>query len=129
MQIEYTPYKPQHRRGFAVVITLLLIAFVVPLLLAMITFIQVETTASSRDLDQLRAHENARLALMIALGVLQRHAGPDQRVSARADILGPRNCQSVLDRDLGHDATRLSTTLARLRRPPIVRAQSKANSE
>lgn len=58
------------------------------LLLLMATLVKVETSASSQQLIQLQARQNALLALMIAFGELQKHAGPDQRVTARADILG-----------------------------------------
>lgn len=65
-----------------------MMAFVVMLLLSMTLLVRVETLNSSQALAQLRAKESARLALMMALGDLQRHAGPDQRVTARAEILG-----------------------------------------
>ncbi len=74
------------RSGFALVIALSLMAFVVLLLLTITTFMQVETSNSARTQSQLAAKENALLAMQIALGQLQRYAGPDQRVSARADI-------------------------------------------
>ena len=66
-------------------------SFVLVLLLSIVLLVQVETTNASRSLDQLRAKEAARLALMIAVGELQKHVGPDQRVTARAEILGDAN--------------------------------------
>ena len=82
-----------HKRqsGFALVVALSLMAFVLMLILSMSLLVQVETTNASRSLDQLRAKEAARLALMMAMGELQKHAGPDQRVTARAEILGDSN--------------------------------------
>lgn len=65
-----------------------MMAFVIMLLLSMTLLVRVETSNSSQALAQLRAKESARLALMMALGDLQRYAGPDQRVTARAEILG-----------------------------------------
>jgi hypothetical protein len=86
-----TPSDPKTQAGFALVIALSLMAFVLLLILSMTLLVQVETVNSSRALTQLQAKESARLALMIAIGDLQRHAGPDQRVTARADILGDDN--------------------------------------
>lgn len=82
---------PRPEAGFALVIALGLMAFVLTLLMSMTLLIQVETRTSSDALAQLKARESARLALMIAIGELQKHGGPDQRVSARAEILGGGN--------------------------------------
>lgn len=76
------------RSGFALVLALSIMAFVLILLISMTLLLQVEATSRQTALSQLRCKENARLALLIAFGDLQRHAGPDQRVSARAEILG-----------------------------------------
>lgn len=51
----------------------------------------VETANAANSKERLLARENARLGLMIALGDLQKHAGPDQRVTARAEITGVTN--------------------------------------
>jgi len=76
------------RSGFALVLALSLMAFVLLLLVSMTLLVRVETKSAAAAIDSLRSQETARLALLIALGELQRHAGPDQRVTARADILG-----------------------------------------
>ena len=55
--------------------------------LAMISLstLELRNTGTQRHEEQARA--NARMALMQAISELQRHAGPDQRVTARAAIL------------------------------------------
>ena len=70
------------------IVALSLMAFILALLVSMTLLLRVETQAGSTALAELRAKEAARLALMMALGDLQKHAGPDQRVTARAEILG-----------------------------------------
>ncbi|MEM1221945.1 MAG: hypothetical protein AAGH40_04220 [Verrucomicrobiota bacterium] len=73
--------------GFALVISLSLMAFILLLVLSMVTLMQVENTTSDVSKKQMQAQQNAILSLQIALGELQKNMGPDQRVSARADIL------------------------------------------
>ena len=74
----------KRQSGFALIIALSMMAFVMLLLISTTLLIQVETVNASRALDQLRARENARLGLMLGLGNLQRYAGPDQRVTFSA---------------------------------------------
>ncbi len=77
------------RDGFALLITITLVAFLVLVLVSLATLTRVETqvAANSQQLDQ--ARQNALMALNLALGQLQKTAGPDQRVTARADVIAP----------------------------------------
>ena len=74
--------------GFALIIALSMMAFVLLLLISTTLLTQVETVNASRALDQLRARENARLGLMLGLGNLQKFAGTDLVITATADALG-----------------------------------------
>ncbi len=73
--------------GFALVLSLALMAFLVLLMLSFSTLLQVEIQASAAATRQAQARENAIMGLQMAMGQLQELAGPDQRVTARADIL------------------------------------------
>ena len=75
--------------GFALVVALSLMAFILLLLLSITTLVRVESATAATSLQQLEARQNAMASAMIALGELQRRAGPDQRISARSDILNP----------------------------------------
>ncbi len=79
---------PGSRRGFALVLSLGLMAMLLLLMVALSTLVQIEVNVASGREVHARAQANARFALHQALGELQRVAGPDQRQSARADILG-----------------------------------------
>jgi hypothetical protein len=57
------------------------------LILSITTLVRVETQTANTQLSQLEARMNAKLGAMVALGDLQRYTGPDQRVTARSDIL------------------------------------------
>lgn len=62
-------------------------SFILLLLLGITTLAQVEQQGASLGLRSLEARMNAKLGAMLALGDLQRYTGPDQRVTARSDIL------------------------------------------
>ena len=74
-------------RGFALVATLLVTTLVVLLILGLLTLSTLSQRHSSQRMELVAAQANAQLALALAIGDLQKHAGPDQRVTARSDIL------------------------------------------
>lgn len=73
--------------GFALVIALSLMSFVLLLLLSITTLVRVETQSALISSTQIEAEQNALLGLGVALGELQKAVGPDRRVSARSEIL------------------------------------------
>lgn len=74
------------RGGFALLITITLLAFLVLLLVSLASLTRVETQVASNSAQLAQARANALFALNLAVGKLQEHAGSDQRVTARADI-------------------------------------------
>ncbi|RYD64028.1 MAG: hypothetical protein EOP83_10745, partial [Verrucomicrobiaceae bacterium] len=51
----------------------------------------IEIRSSSRNVAMQQARANARMAMMMAVGNLQKYAGPDQRVTGPSDFLAPKN--------------------------------------
>lgn len=80
--------RPRRSRGFALLITLTLLAFVVLLLVGLASYTKIETAVAGNFQKQAQARQNAQLALDVALAQLQKHAGPDTRVTATADSFG-----------------------------------------
>ena len=83
----------QHAPGFALVATVSMMVLLTLVAIAMLSLSTIEQRSSgggANEVDRM-ARANARMALMIALGELQKAAGPDQRVSATASILGNSN--------------------------------------
>ena len=72
------------RQGFALLITITLLSFAVLLLVGLATYTRIETAIAGNMQRQAAARENALLALNVAVGQLQKAAGPDKRVTAIA---------------------------------------------
>lgn len=79
----------QHSRepGFALVACVVLMTVGVIVLLGLLSLARLESGIRIQDAHQSEARANARLALMMAIAELQKHTGPDQRVTARAAIM------------------------------------------
>ena len=76
------------RGGFALLITVTLLAFIVVLLMGLAAFTRIETAVAGSTQRQAQARENALLGLNVALRQLQQYAGPDTRVTATAQNFG-----------------------------------------
>ncbi len=83
-----SPHAGNHRRGFALVITLGLLALLMLILLALGAWTKVEVTMAENARSQAQARHNALLALNLAIGRVQKFAGPDSRVTATAETFG-----------------------------------------
>ncbi len=78
------PLPKDRRSGFALLITITLLAFLVLLLVSLASLTRVETQVASNTQQLSKARQNALMALNVALGQLQLMLGPDQRVTAPA---------------------------------------------
>ncbi|RYF49495.1 MAG: hypothetical protein EOO38_07775 [Cytophagaceae bacterium] len=82
-------------RGFALIVSLSLMVLITVLAVGLLTLSSVSMRASTHTAAQQTAKSNARLALMLAIGQLQKNAGPDQRISASANLVDPNLPQGV----------------------------------
>jgi type II secretory pathway pseudopilin PulG len=80
--------KQQHtqKSGFTLVITISLLVLLVMISIALLSLSSVTLRTTSRADAHAIARANARLAMMVALGDLQKQMGPDMRISAEAAI-------------------------------------------
>ena len=76
-----------NERGFALIVTLSLMILLVTIAVGLLTLSSISLRNASSNSDLARAKGNARLALLLALGELQKQAGSDTRVTANAEVL------------------------------------------
>jgi len=79
--------QPWPPRGFALVVSVMLLVLISLLAVAMTGLASIELRRSGSADHLTTARDNARLALMQALAQLQKTAGPDQRITAGAELL------------------------------------------
>lgn len=81
------PLRPAER-GFALIVTIALMVLLTLLAVGLLSLSTITTRGSSKLSGLAEARANARLAMLMAIGQLQKEFGPDQRISASASILG-----------------------------------------
>ncbi len=78
-------------RGFALVVTLSLMILLTVIAVGLLSLSSIALRSTSGESNSSIARANARMALLIAIGELQKHAGSDQRVTGCADLLAPNS--------------------------------------
>ncbi|MEO5715296.1 MAG: hypothetical protein ABIT37_17595, partial [Luteolibacter sp.] len=74
------------KRGFALIVTLSLMILLTVVAVGLLSLASISLRSSGQTTAMATARANARMALMLAIGDLQKNAGPDQRITARADV-------------------------------------------
>ncbi len=74
-------------QGFSLVVTVAMMVLLTLIAIGLLSMASIAARSTSINSAQLQAETNARMALMMAINELQLHMGPDQRISARAEIL------------------------------------------
>lgn len=74
------------RRGFSLVLSLTIMSLLVLVILSLAGFLSIESRVAAVRLELAKARLNALASGRLAIGHLQLLAGPDQRVTAKADI-------------------------------------------
>jgi hypothetical protein len=100
------------------VVALSLMAFMLVLIVTLLSLMEVETRSADNNLEIQRAREGARMALNMAIGQLQENAGHDRNITARADIAG--NASNRQNHWTGVWDTRTIVNTANTTNPPFV---------
>ena len=82
--------KVSPKRGFAIVMALSLLSLVFLLVISLVNLVGIDLSLADARKEKVLAQAHARMGMMVAIGELQKHLGPDTRVSATADILDER---------------------------------------
>ncbi len=87
MNPSHTERNRRAKRGFALVVTLSLMILLTVIAVGLLTLSTISLRSSSASEAGAIARANARLALMLAIGELQKEMGPDSAISANSDVL------------------------------------------
>lgn len=73
-------------RGFALVVTLSLMILLTVIAVGLLSLSSISLRSSSISNAQMMARANAKMAMMLAIGELQKQTGPDQRVTFTSEM-------------------------------------------
>ncbi|MEY3898189.1 MAG: hypothetical protein RLZZ214_3710, partial [Verrucomicrobiota bacterium] len=76
----------RRNRGFALIVTLSLMILLTVIAVGLLTLSSISLRSSNQSEAMAVARSNARMALLLAIGELQKSTGPDQRVTTPANI-------------------------------------------
>jgi hypothetical protein len=100
MRINQKSKPTRNSKGFALIATVSVMALLLMIAVGLLSLATIEIRQTNLGSHQEEARANARMALMLAIGELQKTAGPDQRVTARAAILeNPTGGSSLANRN------------------------------
>ena len=85
-----SPSKLTCKKGFALVMALSLLSLVFLLVISLVNLVGIDLSLADSRKERVLAQAHARMGMMVAIGELQKHLGPDTRVTATADILDER---------------------------------------
>ena len=78
--------QPFANKGFALVVTLSLMILLTVIAVGLLSLSSVALRSSSQQSAEITARANARMALMLAIGELQKSTGPDQRITMTSSL-------------------------------------------
>ena len=84
-----------HSKGFALVITLSLMVLLTVIAVGLLTLSAISLRSTAQGAEMATARANARLALMLALGDLQKTAGTDRAITAPAAIIDEKKPSGI----------------------------------
>lgn len=73
-------------RGFSLVLSLVITGLLLLVIITLTSFLKIESQLAKQALTRAQARLQAHVSLRLALAHLQQEAGPDRRMTARADI-------------------------------------------